>query len=152
MRRRRLLRLTVALAVVELWVVLRSLAGAPVLPPMPHVDPLVMVPVLFFVVLILMLVGTQVGASRSPHVVYRPEQVDVTLDDVIGIDPIIEDVRRSIDLFWTHRRFADQMGGTPRRGLLFEGLPGTGKTMTAKAMAVEAGVPFLFVSATSFQS
>ncbi|WP_291760896.1 AAA family ATPase [Cellulomonas sp. 73-145] len=152
MRRRRLLRLTVALAVVELWVVLRSLAGAPVLPPMPHVDPLVMVPVLFFVVLILMLVGTQVGASRSPHVVYRPEQVDVTLDDVIGIDPIIEDVRRSIDLFWTHRRFADQMGGTPRRGLLFEGLPGTGKTMTAKAMAAEAGVPFLFVSATSFQS
>ena len=44
------------------------------------------------------------------------------------------------------------MGGTPRRGLLFEGLPGTGKTHTAKAMAREAGVPFLFVSATSFQS
>jgi ATP-dependent Zn protease len=44
------------------------------------------------------------------------------------------------------------MGGTPRRGLLFEGAPGTGKTHTAKAMAHDAGVPFLFVSATSFQS
>ena len=44
------------------------------------------------------------------------------------------------------------MGGSPRRGVLFEGQPGTGKTHMAKAMAREAGVPFLFVSATSFQS
>ena len=102
--------------------------------------------------LLLLLVGTQLGSARSPHVVFRPEQVDVRLDDVIGIDPVKEDVRRSIDLFQTHKQFAEQMGGTPRRGLLFEGLPGTGKTMTAKAMAAEAGVPFLFVSATSFQS
>ena len=44
------------------------------------------------------------------------------------------------------------MGGTARRGLLFEGPPGTGKTYVAKAMAAEAEVPFLFVSATAFQS
>jgi ATP-dependent Zn protease len=150
-RRRRLLRLAVVLMVLNAWLVVRALEGRPALPTL-HVDPLVLVPVLFFVALIALMVGTTMGAGRSPHVVFRPEQVDVRLDDVIGIDPIVEDVRRSIDLFWTYRRFADQMGGTPRRGLLFEGPPGTGKTMTAKAMAREAGVPFLFVSATSFQS
>ena len=44
------------------------------------------------------------------------------------------------------------MGGTPRRAILFEGPPGTGKTYMAKAMAAEAGVPFLFVSSSAFQS
>lgn len=151
LRRRRLWRVALALLVVNVWLVVRAVQGESALPTV-QVDPLVLVPVLFFVALIALLVGTTVGAGRSPHAVFRPEQVDVRLDDVIGIDPIIEDVRRSIDLFWTYRRFADQMGGTPRRGLLFEGAPGTGKTMTAKAMAAEAGVPFLFVSATSFQS
>ena len=150
-RQRRLLRLAAALAVAWVWLVVRAWQGRPQVPVF-HVDPLLLTPVLFFVALIALLVGTQVGAGRSPHVLFRPEQVDVTLADVIGIDPIIEDVRRSIELFWTYRQFADLMGGSPRRGLLFEGLPGTGKTMTAKAMAAEAGVPFLYVSATSFQS
>src|SRR6185312_9274877 len=63
-----------------------------------------------------------------------------------------EDVVRSLDLFLGGRTFRREMGGTPRRGLLFEGAPGTGKTHMAKAMAAEAGVPFLFVSGTSFQS
>lgn len=150
-RRRRVLRLCAVVLVVEAYVIWAALAGRPLV-VLPRLDPFVVVIVLFFVALLAVLIGTQVGAGRSPHVTYRPEQVDVTLSDVVGIDPIVEDVRRSIDLFQTHRRFADQMGGTPRRGILFEGPPGTGKTLTAKAMAAEAGVPFLFVSATSFQS
>jgi ATP-dependent Zn protease len=85
-------------------------------------------------------------------VTYRPEQIDVSLDEVKGIDGVKDDVVRSLQLFLAHKAFATQMGGTPRRGLLFEGQPGTGKTHLAKAMAREAGVPFLFVSATSFQS
>jgi ATP-dependent Zn protease len=151
-RRKRVYRFAAFAIAVEAYVIGSALLNRPLVPPMPQIDPLVLVPVLFFAALLLLLVGTQMGSARSPHVVYRPEQVDVGLDDVIGIDPVKEDVRRSIDLFQTHKQFAEQMGGTPRRGLLFEGLPGTGKTMTAKAMAAEAGVPFLFVSATSFQS
>ncbi|MBT0993883.1 AAA family ATPase [Cellulomonas sp. DKR-3] len=152
MRRRRVYKVAAVVLAIEAWVIGASLAGWPLLPQLPPVDPFLVTIVVFFVAMLLIVVLTTVGTSRSPHLVYRPEQVDVRLDDVIGIDPVKEDVRRSIDLFQTHRRFADQMGGTPRRGLLFEGLPGTGKTMTAKAMAAEAGVPFLFVSATSFQS
>ncbi|WP_372592964.1 AAA family ATPase [Actinotalea sp.] len=151
-RRRRVYRLVAVVLAVEAYFIAMPLAGRSPIPRLPEIDPLVAVPVLFFGALLLLLVGSQVLTSRSPHLTYRPEQMDVGLDDVIGIDPVKEDVRRSIDLFQTHRQFAEQMGGTPRRGLLFEGLPGTGKTMTAKAMAAEAGVPFLFVSATSFQS
>ncbi|WP_146841598.1 AAA family ATPase [Cellulomonas composti] len=151
MRRRRVYRWAAVVIALEAWVIGSAVADVPLV-PVPHVDPFLMTIVAFFFVMMLLAVFTTVGTSRSPHLTYRPEQVDVGLDDVIGIDPVKEDVRRSIDLFQTHRRFADQMGGTPRRGLLFEGLPGTGKTMTAKAMAAEAGVPFLFVSATSFQS
>ena len=151
-RRRRVYRMVVVVLAVEAYFIAMPLAGRSAIPTMPTLDPMILIPAVFFAALLLILVGSQVVTSRSPHVTYRPEQVDVTLDDVIGIDPVLEEVRRSIDLFQTHRRFAEQMGGTPRRGLLFEGLPGTGKTMTAKAMAAEAGVPFLFVSATSFQS
>ncbi|MDO8120738.1 AAA family ATPase [Isoptericola sp. b490] len=152
LRRHRVYRWATVVLALEAWFIVAPFTGRSPWPSLPSTDPLILVPVLFFVVLIVVLLGTQVVAGRSPHLTYRPEQVDVRLADVLGIDPVLEDVRRSIDLFQTHRRFAEQMGGTPRRGLLFEGLPGTGKTMTAKAMAAEAGVPFLFVSATSFQS
>ena len=83
---------------------------------------------------------------------FRPEQIDIRLSDVVGIDGVREEVVRSLNLFLSHREYTDKMGGRPRRGLLFEGPPGTGKTHLARAMAAEAGVPFLFVSATAFQS
>ncbi len=59
---------------------------------------------------------------------------------------------KSLNLFLAYKTFHDRMGGNPRRAMLFEGPPGTGKTYLAKAMAREAGVPFLYVSSSAFQS
>ena len=151
-RRRRLRSLALWLGVPALFLWYRILIGHPFQPSFPSIDPFLLVPILFFSALILLVLGTTLGAGRSPHILYRPEQISTRLDDVKGIDPVKEDVIRSLNLFLAHKTFASEMGGTPRRGLLFEGLPGTGKTFLAKAMAREAGVPFLFVSATSFQS
>lgn len=156
-RNRRLLGLVLVLAPVLVYLWWPLLVG-PVFPlsalfaPLAAIDPFILIVAVFFVILIFAMLASSLVAGRSPHVLYRPEQITVTMDDVKGVEPIKEDVNRSLDLFLGGRTFRDTMGGTPRRGLLFEGAPGTGKTLMAKAMAAEAGVPFLFVSGTSFQS
>lgn len=152
-RQRRLRRIALVLALPAIWLWVRLLSGNPMgRPSFPQVDPIYFMTGLFLVVLVVVLLGSTVVAGRSPHVTYRPEQIDVRFDDVKGLAPVKEDVARSLDLFLAARTFRQEMGGTPRRGILFEGPPGTGKTHMAKAMAAEAGVPFLFVSGTSFQS
>ncbi|MGF1662746.1 MAG: AAA family ATPase [Kineosporiaceae bacterium] len=151
-RQRRLLRIAVVLAVPLGWFWGRLLAGEPPLVQPPRVDPFLAVIVVFFTLMLGVMLATTVVASRSPHVTYRPEDLDVGLSDVVGLGPVRDEAVRTVDLFLAGRTFRHAMGGTPRRGLLFEGPPGTGKTFLAKAMARDAGVPFLFVSATSFQS
>ncbi|MDQ1713909.1 MAG: cell division protease FtsH [Frankiaceae bacterium] len=152
-RQVRLRKVAVLLAVPAAFLWYRVADGRPFdVIAFPHVDWLLFAPILFFVALIALLGGTQVMTGRSPHTMFRPEQLDVRLSDVVGIDPVKDEVIRSLNLFLAHETFARDMGGRPRRGLLFEGGPGTGKTHTAKAMAAEAGVPFLFASASSFQS
>lgn len=152
-RQRRLGRIAVLLVPLAVWMWWRLLSGSPVgTPHLPSIDPMYLMTGVFLVVLVFVLLGTTIVAGRSPHVLFRPEQIDVRMSDVKGLTAVTEDVRRSLELFLAGRTFRRELGGTPRRGLLFEGPPGTGKTHMAKAMAAEAGVPFLFVSATSFQS
>ncbi|MGH9047914.1 MAG: AAA family ATPase, partial [Acidimicrobiales bacterium] len=121
----------------------------------PHI-PSSMLPYLpgigLLLVLLVVLAGSMLGGGRSPHVLYRPDEIDVHFDDVRGAEVVVEEVRKTLNLFLAHRTFAEKMGGTPRRAVLFEGPPGTGKTYLAKALAGEAGVPFLFVSSSAFQS
>ena len=103
-------------------------------------------------VLSLVMVVPLLGAGRSPHVLFRPEEIGVGLSDVKGAGVVVEEVVKTLNLFLAYKTFKERMGGNPRRAVLFEGPPGTGKTYIAKAMAAEAGVPFLFVSSSAFQS
>jgi cell division protease FtsH len=149
--RLKMVAVVVGLPAAFLWY--RLLSGHPFnVFALPHIDPLLLFGMLIPVAIIGAVVVPPMAMGRSPHVTYQPEQIKVRLDDVVGVEQVKEEVIRSLNLFLAHESFADEMGGRPRRGLLFEGAPGTGKTLLAKAMAAEAGVPFLFVSATAFQS
>ena len=154
-RRRRFARLAAVLGGLTsvLWV--RVLEGAPVSLGVPHLPSGLgpFVPAFALIALFaLAIIGPLVGAGRSPHVLYRPGEMGLSLDDVKGAGVVVEEVVKTLNLFLAHRTFRERMGGTPRRAILFEGPPGTGKTYLAKAMAAEAGVPFLFVSSSAFQS
>jgi cell division protease FtsH len=153
-RRRRLLaKIAIILAIPGSYLWYRVIAGRPFnVFAIPHIDMLTLFPIIVPVAIVGAVAIPPMLMGRSPHTMYSPEQIDVRLADVVGIDGVREEVIRSLNLFLAHREYTDKMGGRPRRGLLFEGPPGTGKTHLARAMAAEADVPFLFVSATAFQS
>jgi ATP-dependent Zn protease len=167
-RQRRLRRLAFFLAIIATPLVARALIGgiryaegdlsgaASVFRwPLPHLPSgagTYIPSILLIGALVAVLAVPLLAAGRSPHVLYRPEEIDVRLSDVRGAGTVVEEVVKTLNLFLAHRTFKERMGGTPRRAVLFEGPPGTGKTYIAKAMAAEAGVPFLFVSSSAFQS
>src|SRR5688572_18898088 len=154
-RRRRVRRLTMTLGILGTWLWLRVLTGRSLGLRKPHLGPdaMIWLPGLgFMLILGIVLLIPLVTAGRSPHVMYRSSEISIGMDDVRGAGIVKEEVIRTLDLFLAYKTFRDTMGGTPRRAILFEGPPGTGKTYMAKAMAREAGVPFLFVSSSAFQS
>ena len=73
----------------------------------------------------------------------------ITFNDVAGIDEAKEELQEVVDFLQTPRRFED-LGGRIPRGILLVGAPGTGKTLLAKAVAGEAGVPFFSISGSEF--
>ncbi len=154
-RRRRLWRLFFWLTPVALYLYYRMLSGDYIRFGLPHLTSeqiQILLPVALIVALTFVLIVPMLSMGKSPHVVYDPSEISTTLDDVVGLGPVKDEVVKTLNLFLGYQTFRKVMGGNPRKGVLFEGPPGTGKTYMAKAMAHEAGVPFLFVSATAFQA
>ena len=154
-RQRRMRRLLTILGPISLWVFVRTMLGDPVTPGFPSVPESwgpFLPGMVIMLLLTMVLIVPMLGAGRSPHVLYRASEIDTSLDDVVGCDVVKDEVVKTLNLFLAHKTFRETMGGTARRAILFEGPPGTGKTYMAKAMAHEAGVPYLFVSSSAFQS
>jgi cell division protease FtsH len=156
-RRRRLFKVAVVALLAADYVVARWAGGSPVQWGWPDISlPQAVqdqLPAFILItVLATVLLAPMLMMGRSPHVMYRPSEISTTLDDVVGLGMVKDEVVKTLNLFLAYKTFREQMGGNPRRAILFEGPPGTGKTYMAKAMAREAGVPFLFIAASSIQS
>lgn len=78
-----------------------------------------------------------------------PVESDVTFDDIGGIADVKQELQEIIEFLRNPSRFKN-FGARMPRGVLLVGPPGVGKTMIAKAVAAEAGVPFYYQSAASF--
>ena len=153
-KRKRLIRAIVVVSALDAYLWWRYSSGRPLrLPTIPESFPWeIYLPAMLLIVAIGLMVAMPLLSGRSPHITVYPEQVEVGLTELKGLDTQVDEVVRTLDVFLGYGTFRDELGGTPRRGILFEGPPGTGKTYLAKAMAKQAGVPFLFISATALQS
>ncbi|MEY2471682.1 MAG: cell division protease FtsH [Actinomycetota bacterium] len=88
-----------------------------------------------------------VGRSRAK--VYTTERPKTTFDDVAGYTGVKQEINEVVDFLKAPGRFKD-IGARIPKGVLLVGPPGTGKTLLARAVAGEAGVPFLSVTGSDF--
>jgi cell division protease FtsH len=89
----------------------------------------------------------QFGRSRARRV--EPSTQTVTFEDVAGIEEAEQELVEVVDFLRNPDRYR-KLGARIPRGVLLAGLPGTGKTLLARAVAGEAGVPFFSSSASEF--
>ena len=102
---------------------------------------------LIFVYLYMMVFRGGFSQMRKGQV--KSEAVNIKFNDVIGIDEAKEEAMEVVNLIRDHARVR-AIGGKIIRGLLMVGPPGCGKTLLAKAIATEAGIPFLSIAGSEF--
>jgi cell division protease FtsH len=93
--------------------------------------------------------GGVLSFGRSRARLYTPETANVTFQDVAGIQEAKEEVQEIIEFLRNPQKF-QRLGGRIPRGVILVGPPGCGKTLLAKAIAGEAGVPFFAISGSDF--
>ena len=93
--------------------------------------------------------GGMLEIGKSKARVFMQKETGVTFKDVAGIDEAKEELMEVVEFLQNPDRYK-RLGGKIPKGVLIVGAPGTGKTLLAKAVAGEAGVPFLSLSGSEF--
>jgi cell division protease FtsH len=93
--------------------------------------------------------GKALSFGKSRARLLSEQSTQVTFDDVAGIDEAKEELGEIIDFLKDPKKFT-RLGGRIPKGVLLMGSPGTGKTLLARAIAGEAGVPFFSISGSDF--
>jgi cell division protease FtsH len=93
--------------------------------------------------------GGIMSIGRSRAKTYTTERPGTTFADVAGYDGVKQDIKEVVDFLRTPDKFRE-IGARIPKGVLLVGPPGTGKTLIARAVAGEAGVPFLSVTGSDF--
>ena len=112
-------------------------------------------PLLFIIFLVVMAKSIQAGGSqamsfgKSKAKMLLDSKVKTTFNDVAGIDEEKKELEEIVD-FLKHGEKYLKLGAKIPKGVLLVGAPGTGKTLMAKAVAGEAGVPFFSISGSDF--
>ena len=93
--------------------------------------------------------GNIMSIGRSKAKAYTTERPSTTFEDVAGYQGVKQEIQEVVDFLQDSEKFAE-IGARIPKGVLLVGPPGTGKTLIARAVAGEAGVPFLSVTGSDF--